>query len=655
MCVESVARTTGGRESDDDVPAAPSGLPPPPRPRPALGTSGAVALAACTVGGALVGRPLSLLLPLGFVLVAGVIRRPVLLLVAAALAASGLAARAEAGMAPPAAGAVQGQVTLVSDPESRWGGVEAVARHDGRLVLLEADAPAAQVVRPRLAGERLVIEGRIRPLGEEAEWLRVRHVAARLTVSSASPGPPASVPWRAANHLRRTLSNGAQVMGEDRRSLFVGLVLGDDRNQTPELTDDFRGSGLSHLLAVSGQNVAFVLAVAAPVLRRVGPTGRLVAVAALLALFATVTRFEPSVLRAVAMAGAAVVATVWGRPTTGVHLLALAVTGLVLADPFLVRSTGFQLSVAATAGIVVLGPRLVRVLPGPPVLVLPVAVTMSAQLGVAPLLVTVFGGVPVASLPANLVAAPAAALVMTWGLPAGLAAGLLPSVARWVHLPTTVALGWLEGVARRAASVPLGQLGLVHVVALAAALGVALVATRCRSSTPSSASLPPERPDDRPDRRAGWPGWAEGRAARLARPLAVLAAVLAVTALAAPGVALSRPVAYQEPAPGVSVWRAEGAVAVILAPGGGARSTLEGLRLAGITRIDVLVVGPGASAGDQERAARHRAAVVRTEWLGRDPPVALRVGGLGVVTSDASACVVMASRSPCTPPSEDAG
>lgn len=610
------------------LPSPPS-LPPAPSPEWALTPATAAVVAVAAWIGALAAQPLTLLVPAALAGVVLALRRPVLLAVPVALATSALGARALEGLAPPPPAPTAGTATLVTDPEERWGTVEVVARLGGRHVLVRAEGTAGEVLAARLAGERVVLAGRIRPLPDDRAHLRVRHVAAEVQVRSARAGPDAAPPWRAANHLRRLLGRGAAPLGDERRALYLGLVLGDDRDQPPELVDDFRGSGLSHLLAVSGQNVAFVLALAGPGLSRMEARGRLAAVAALLALFAVVTRCEPSVLRAVAMAAGGAVATARGRPTAGVQLLALAVTALVLVDPLLVRSLGFQLSVAATLGILVIGPRLRAVLPGPAPVAAAVAVSGSAQLAVAPLLLGSFGGVPVASLPANLLAAPAAALVMTWGLPAGLVAGVVGSPGDgWLHGPTGVALAGLGAVAHRAASVPLGELGVVHLVAIGAALGALLLA-RWR------------------DGRAASPGSTAGR-----RPVVRTVALVAVAgALLAPALALRRPPPTIRPAPGLTVWQAGRATVVSVAPGTGPVAVLEGLRRAGVVGIDLLVLGPGATAADEEHAARHRAWVGQVWHVGRGPPapaVAVRVGPFTVTRQGpAGVCVRRSGEPPC--------
>ena len=160
------------------------------------------------------------------------------------------------------------------------------------------------------------------------------------------------------------------------------------------------------------------------------------------------TRFEPSILRAGAMAALSATAFALGRERAPARLLALAVTGLLLVDPLLVGSVGFWLSVGATAGVTVVGPwlaarlRLVGPLAGP------LGVTLGAQVGVALPAVLVFGRMPLVSVPANLLAVPVAGAVMLYGLPAGLVAGAVPSVAPVVMFPCRLGVRWVDIVAR---------------------------------------------------------------------------------------------------------------------------------------------------------------------------------------------------------------
>ena len=157
------------------------------------------------------------------------------------------------------------------------------------------------------------------------------------------------------------------------------------------MVDRFRAAGLWHLTAVSGQNVALLLAAAGPLLQRARPPTRWAATLALIGWFVVLTRAEPSVLRAGAMAALSATAFVLGRQAEPLRLLAVGVIGLLLFDPLLAWSVGFWLSVGATAGVTIgavhLAPRLGRL--GP--LALPVAVTLGAQAGVAVPSLLVFG------------------------------------------------------------------------------------------------------------------------------------------------------------------------------------------------------------------------------------------------------------------------
>jgi len=298
---------------------------------------------------------------------------------------------------------------------------------------------------------------------------RSRHLVGRATIRTVVDhrGPDG---WRAVvEPVRSLIVRGAPGGDAGVRGLYLGLVIGDDRTQDVVQRARFRTAGLTHLLAVSGQNVAFVLAAAGPIVLRLGRRARWVAVAAILVGFAVITRFEPSVVRATWTAAVAIWAAWTGRRSTGLVSIAAAVSLELVIDPALRLSLGFRLSVAATLGIVVLGPVLAARWPGPVWLRFPAAVTTAAQLAVLPFLERAFGPVSLASLPANLLAGPAAGFVMTWGMTAGPVLALVGAgegSRSPVDLPVRWALRWLDLVAASMAALPLPRVG-VGVVALA--------------------------------------------------------------------------------------------------------------------------------------------------------------------------------------------
>src|SRR3954470_1287892 len=304
----------------------------------------AILLAACAAAGALAARPLPVWIGVVTVGLAFALRRPAVLCLGAALLTSAFAATAWAGLRPPPRRTVTAVVTLIGDPDEQGGAARAIARLGRRHIQVTARGTPGRVLLERLAGERVEISGPLGPLPATVRArLAVRHVSAEVVTGEVRPVGTGGLLSRAANRFRRTLVAGAASIPPDRRTLFTGFVLGDDRGQSIETVDDFREAGLSHLLVVSGENVAFVLAVAAPMLRRFGMRWRLLAGVFVLAGFGVVTRWEPSVLRAEAMAAIALTAATMGRPVSTVRLLALAVAGLIACDPLLVRSVSFLL------------------------------------------------------------------------------------------------------------------------------------------------------------------------------------------------------------------------------------------------------------------------------------------------------------------------
>jgi competence protein ComEC len=577
-----------------------------------LSDAAAIAMALGSFAAAMVGWSIAVWMPALAVVVALAARRPWLLVAAVVVLAAALGARSQRALAVPVPQReVREWVTVARDPE-QFG---AATRLDVRLghMRLEVNAygGSARALSGLLVGERVQLAGTVEPRLAYAPWLDQRHVVARLDVREVYATGPATWPYSWANVLRRTLHRGARSLGPDHRGLFTGFVFGDDRDQPSAVADDFRGSGLGHLLAVSGENVAFVAALLAPLFRRLDFRVRFAALSAALAFFALVTRFEPSVLRAIVMASIAGLAAAMGRTVSTRRIIALTCTTLVLVDPVITRSVGFQLSLLATAGIVELAPSIAARLPGPRWLALGASVTIAAQLAVAPIEVARFGGMPLAALPANILAAPAAGPIMMWGLTGGVVAGITGGpVATVVHLPTRALVWWVATVARFAARAPLGELRARHLLVLVtAAIVLALARTKA------------------------------------ARHVAV---ALAVVALVQPPLTFGRLAPGQHAlAAGITVLRGgDGTTVLTIDDHARARSALEALRRHGVRRIALVVAVDGSRAsGEVVRALRSRLAIDEI-WApsqhqirgARTPPLgAYRVGPFEIDVTSTSA------------------
>jgi competence protein ComEC len=243
--------------------------------------------------------------------------------------------------------------------------------------------------------------------------------------------------------------------------LMRGMVLGQDEAIDPLTRDDWRDAGLAHLLAVSGQNVMLLCALALPLLALAGaaPATRIAILLALIAVYVPLAGAGPSLQRAAVMGAAGLVALAVSRPASASYALLLAAAVTLAANPRVAGDAGWQLSFAAVAGIVGARPLAPRgSIAGA------IWLTAVASVATTPLLALHFEAVPLVSIPANLAALPAVAPVMWAGMleaatgqlaalgPPGEAAAATSAAA--IGFLAAPLLGWLELVATRFAELP---------------------------------------------------------------------------------------------------------------------------------------------------------------------------------------------------------
>jgi competence protein ComEC len=312
-----------------------------------------------------------------------------------------------------------------------------------------------ELPRERAPPQGAIIELRARPVepqGSEAGfddrgWLAMRglHVILR--------GGPFRIVGRRGgvggigDRLRVEIAS-ALALGTtgERRALLAGVVLGDESRLDQAQADDFKASGLYHLLAVRGQNVAFIVGGVLGLAWLLGVprlAAELVALTSICA-YTLAVGWQPSVVRAAVAGGLASLAWLASRPRDRCHFMAVGAAVLLSWTPATLFDPGFQLSFAAVAAIFVGVPWLdtrLEQLPGPVALPraarLPIAVSIACGTATAPILWLDFHRVPIWTVLANAMAEPAVAPLLGLGLASAVVAPVLPG--------TAAGLSWLAG------------------------------------------------------------------------------------------------------------------------------------------------------------------------------------------------------------------
>jgi competence protein ComEC len=519
----------------------------------ALGIVGSEALAAASVELAPVALAAVPLTASGFLL-----RWRPLVVVGLALAALALGAWRGAGVALPAgAGSVAAMVgpqereltgTAVDDPRPRGERQQVVIDQvqligpagqpialDGRVLLW---LPRHAVVA---AGDRLQVET---PLEEpqDFEGFAYRAYLARQGVAAIASSRAVRVvghelgPLADALHGARAWLLGGlnRLVPEPEAALAAGILLGVRSGIDPAINDAFARAGLTHVVAISGWNIAIVAAITAAASRPLArlPSGRwLAAVAAMgaVAAYVLLTGASPSVVRAALMAGALLMARLGGTRSHAISALMLAALLMLVVSPAIAWDVGFQLSALATAGLIWFGAAFAaRLRRWPAVVREPVALTMAAQITTLPVILLNFERLSLIAPVANVLVVPLVPLVMLGSALAAVAGAVGDG------LPFSAGVEWLSGgiafcllramlvAGQAAAAVPMASVELAGPPWLPAAWYPAIFLAR-RRLTAVADSLPGAH-----DELA----LATGLLARLARPLPLaLGAVVLVGCL----------------------------------------------------------------------------------------------------------------------------
>ncbi len=390
-------------------------------------------------------------------------------------------------------------------------------------------------------------------------------------------------------------------------ALARGFVLGEDEQIDESTTEDFRRSGLSHLLAVSGQNVALLVLLAMPFLAALGLPlrTRLLWVLGLIAVYVPLAGAGPSIQRAAIMGALSVLATLAGRRASRFYALVLAAAVLLVLEPGIAADVGWQLSFAAVLGILLLAAPLragiaarigTRGWRRP--LAEGAAMTIAATLATAPLIAFHFEAISTMTLVANLLALPAVAPAMWLGMVVA-AAGQVPGLpVGALNTANSLLLAYIAQVAAWCGRpswaylhVRLGAGGLiVSYASIAAATALAMrLAQRRRPASP-----PSQKPADGPKTGLYLMFSARRRVVALAVGLGALGlawGLLAPSGGAAPGPPAGLRISVLDIGQGDAILLQPRGSAAVLVDGGPPGDGLAAkLRAAGVTGLGAAIV-----------------------------------------------------------------
>lgn len=507
------------------------------------------------------------------------------------------------------------EATLLEPSRTSPYGTSARVRLRGETVLLRDRGGTPTSAQ---TGDILAVTGTVRRPGEFA---RARGATAELLAEEVRPTGRhrRSVVDAVRRTAHRALAHG---LPRPERALLRGMVLGDDSALPDAARDDVRATGLTHLVAASGANIALLAALALAVTRAVGLgiAARALAVLALIALYVPLAGGGPSIRRAGIMGAAATAALLAGRPASRGYALLLAAAGTLALDPRAAGDPGWQLSFAAVGLLLLRGrawaARLRRAgLPG--LVAEAVAVSAAATLATAPLVAAHFDRVPLTALPVNVLVAPLVAPVMWLGALAICAEPVLPAAAATLDGLAGYPLACILALAHAGARVPGAQVAAGPLpVAAACAAVVALI-----------------------EREALLTQLAPGPRRRVVAGTALAAA--AVAAVLAAGVAgRARPPApppdgrlrltFLDVGQGDAVLAQDGPHALLVDTGPPEGDVVGRLRRAGVRRLDLLVITHAETDHAGGAAAVLRAMPVGAVLDGRDGVVgaaAAQAGG----------------------------
>jgi len=316
-------------------------------------------------------------------------------------------------------------------------------------------------------GDETILRGRVEPLADQRPafqgYLRAQGCGGTMTAGPAVLLERGSG-WRVALAAARRKIDEAlgRAAPGDVGALLAGLVTGNDAALSPARQDAFERTGTTHLTAVSGSNIAVVLAIFATLGSASGWRRRLVwQVTTVVAVwgYSGIVGFQPPATRAAVVATAAVLASRTGRRPDYVTLVVLAGAVLVAVEPSDLWTLSFRLSFAASLALAAVLPAL-RPVGAVGWVRAALIASVVAQVATVPTILPTFGTLSVVSVPANLLVGPIVTVLFPLAGLVALSGLVVPALSEALAVPARLGAEGVFVVVDGFAAAPLADIGM---------------------------------------------------------------------------------------------------------------------------------------------------------------------------------------------------
>lgn len=292
-------------------------------------------------------------------------------------------------------------------------------------------------------------------------YLKTLKIAGRVKVNQIEriAEKQLNVVLQFANEINLNMKEKIETLFEEEKSAILkGLLLGETRDIQEEIRESFQVSNISHVLAISGMHVSYIVIGIRLLLGKIiGKKKTRIVTIIFLILYACITGFSPSMIRAIVMGSITIGAGIVYRKNDIWNSMAISLLGILFYNPFLILNIGLQLSYLGTIGIILFRPIILQILSNnkrkKKIKIIEkvkeiLAVSLSAQIMLLPILIFHFNIVGIYFLITNLLVSLVIGVIIILGFLSVMISFMVSPLTELLTIPLNMTIEFLNLISK---------------------------------------------------------------------------------------------------------------------------------------------------------------------------------------------------------------